>query len=135
MTLIKEKPSLWENTRNNLKKWERVRASIENNRSKEFISKIFKPGQNEVKEDINWWQELWHKTFTKKNVKLSMEHLGDITLNGIDNALLKGDATAVTLSFSLGAAIGVAIVNNKIGSTVNTRIDGGRVDARYRLQS
>ncbi|MBD3646310.1 MAG: hypothetical protein HUJ31_02400, partial [Pseudomonadales bacterium] len=55
---------------------------------------------------------------------------GDVLVNAADHALVRGDAFGLALSISLGAAIGSAVVHNRIGSAVNSKMDGTTVRAR-----
>ena len=47
---------------------------------------------------------------------------GDFSLIAHENAFISGDATAITASFSLGAALGVALVDNVISSTIDAGV-------------
>ena len=44
---------------------------------------------------------------------------GDVSIMAHEDAYIIGDATAVSISASLGAGLGVALVENHIGSSIN----------------
>jgi len=80
-TIQQNKVKLYGSSKENLKKWEKVRESLNNGRrARNFILKIFKPNGSEVKQDINWWKKLWHWDFKSKK-KITMAYLGKATLN------------------------------------------------------
>jgi len=84
LTIENNKAKLYDPSRENLKKWEEVRESINNGRrARNFILKIFRPNGSEVKQNINWWKKLWHWDFKNKK-KITMAYLGKITLNPSD---------------------------------------------------
>jgi len=81
--LSKNKAKLYDHSADNLKKWEAVRASLDKGmQARNFILKIFKPTNSEIKQNINWWQKMWHWSGGKKEV--NMEYLGNVTLNPSD---------------------------------------------------
>ncbi|MBD3156297.1 hypothetical protein GF369_00555, partial [Candidatus Peregrinibacteria bacterium] len=80
-TLSQNKAKLHDNSQENLKKWEEVRASLDQGRqARNFILKIFKPNGSNVKQNINFWKKLWHWDFKNKK-KMSMAYAGKVTLN------------------------------------------------------
>ena len=80
-TLSQKKAKLHDNSKENFKKWEEVRASLDQGRqARNFILKIFKPNGSHVKQNINFWKKLWHWDFKNKK-KMSMAYAGKVTLN------------------------------------------------------
>lgn len=77
---------LWvkpEHAKSDFAKWEKVRASLSQGmKARLFIRSIFTPTGSVVKENFNWWQGLWHgRAIWKKNKRIDMAHLGQITIN------------------------------------------------------
>lgn len=83
-TISQNKAKLHDPSKDNFKKWEEVRASLDQGRqARNFILKIFRPSGSTVKQNINWWKKLWHFDFKNKK-KISMAYLGTATLNPRD---------------------------------------------------
>ncbi|MFC1600001.1 hypothetical protein ACFL3T_03175 [Patescibacteria group bacterium] len=85
-TIQQTKARLWvkgEHAKADFKKWEKVRASLSAGmKARLFIRSIFTPTGSVVKENFNWWQGLWHgRAVWKKGKKITMAHLGQITIN------------------------------------------------------
>ncbi len=55
---------------------------------------------------------------------------GDVSVLAGEDAYLVGDATAVSIAAGLGAAIGVALVENNINSTIQARVDEANVTSQ-----
>lgn len=80
-TLSQNKAKLHDPSKENFKKWEAIRASLDQGRqARNFILKIFKPSGSTVKQNINWWKKLWHWDFKNKK-KITMAYLGTATLD------------------------------------------------------
>ena len=85
-TIKQTKARLWvkpEHAKADFKKWEKVRASLSQSmKARLFVRSIFTPTGSVVKENFNWWQGLWHgRAVWKKNKRITMAHLGEITIN------------------------------------------------------
>jgi len=52
---------------------------------------------------------------------------GDVSIVASEDAYIIGDATAVSISVSLGAGLGVALVENEISSTIEAWVQGATV--------
>ena len=52
---------------------------------------------------------------------------GDVSIVASEDAYIIGDATAVSISVSLGAGLGVALVENEISSTIQAWVQGATV--------
>ncbi len=58
---------------------------------------------------------------------------GDVNVLASEDAYIIGDATAVSISASLGAGLGVALVNNEIGSNIEAWINEATVTSNNTL--
>ena len=84
LAIRENNPELWDTNKESMAKWEKIRANLDEGvKSKIFIEKIFKAGKSTVAQDINWWKRLWHWEWAKEK-KISMEYLGQVTLNTKD---------------------------------------------------
>lgn len=82
-TIQQTKAKLWDHSKDDFKKWEKVRAALSSGqKSRLFIRSIFTPTGSVVKENFNWWQGMCHaKGVWNKDRKISMAYLGTITVN------------------------------------------------------
>jgi hypothetical protein len=82
--LSKNKATLYDKSKGNLAKWEAVRASLDKGaQARNFILKIFKLTNSQVKQNTNWWEKMWHWD-GKGRKEVNMEYLGNVTLNPSD---------------------------------------------------
>jgi Ca2+-binding RTX toxin-like protein len=54
---------------------------------------------------------------------------GEVTVRADEDAVVSADATAVSVAVGLGGAVGAAVIENQISSTIEARIESAVIDA------